>query len=227
MKILVADDDPVTRESLETCLTLEGFRVFAAADGEAALALWGRHKPDLVCLDIMMPRMDGFEVCRRLRAEDTKVPILFLSAKSEEIDVVVGLEIGADDFVRKPFGTREFLARVRAALRRSQATSGTKTERFEMGPLIIFPKELRAERNDGTAIDLSPREVKILSTLHQHAGEAVHRDTLLDAAWGLDYYPESRTLDQHIAKLRKRIEKDVAEPEIIETVRGVGYRFRI
>ena len=215
----------MTLDSLGTCLEQEGFEVVRAADGEEALSQWRERKPELLCLDIMMPRVDGYEVCRRVRATDAAVPILFLSAKSEEIDVVVGLELGADDFVRKPFGTREFLARVRAAFRRSQAVVATaQRERFAMDELIVFPKELRAER-DGESIDLSPREVLILSLLHKRAGEAVHRDEILECCWGIDYFPESRTLDQHIAKLRKRIEPDVAHPVTIETVRGVGYRF--
>ena len=227
MRILVAEDDPVLLESLSACLAAEGFDVAAAADGARALELWEGSQPDLLCLDIMMPEVDGYEVCRRVRAKDGAVPILFLSAKSEEIDIVVGLELGADDFLRKPFGTREFLARVRAALRRTcGGGAGRARAHFEMASLRVYPRELRAELGGGAEIDLSPREVKILQLLHERSGEAVHRDELLDRAWGLDYYPESRTLDQHIAKLRKRIEHDPAEPQIIETVRGVGYRFR-
>lgn len=225
MKVLVADDDPVTLDSLGTCLEQQGFEVLRATDGDQALAHWQRDKPDLLCLDIMMPKVDGYEVCRRVRAADAAVPILFLSAKSEEIDVVVGLELGADDFVRKPFGTHEFLARVRAAVRRVHATvRGGERTRFAMGDLVIFPKELRAER-DGESVDLSPREVAILGLLHERSGEAVHRDDILDRCWGIDYYPESRTLDQHVAKLRKRIERDPSDPVIVETVRGVGYRY--
>ncbi|MFT4549807.1 MAG: two-component system alkaline phosphatase synthesis response regulator PhoP [Pseudoalteromonas tetraodonis] len=225
MRILVADDDPVTLDSLGTCLEQEGFEVLRASDGKEALAHWKDGHPELLCLDIMMPNVDGYEVCRRVRAADSVVPILFLSAKSEEIDVVVGLELGADDFVRKPFGTHEFLARVRAAVRRSQtAVQVTKRERFSMGDLIVYPKELRAER-DGESVDLSPREVAILTLLHERAAEAVHRDEILDRCWGIDYYPESRTLDQHVAKLRKRIELDPSEPLIVATVRGVGYRY--
>jgi DNA-binding response OmpR family regulator len=152
------------------------------------------------------------------------VPILFLSAKSEEIDVVVGLQLGADDFIRKPFGKHELLARLRAVLRRAQARS-QPARRFTMRDLTVYPLELRAER-DGTSIDLSPRDAAILALLHEHAGEVVDRDTLLNRCWGLDYFPESRTLDMHIAKLRKRIEADPANPALIETVRGAGYRYR-
>ncbi len=222
MTILLADDDPVTLESLAACLQPEGFRTLLARDGEEALTLWQKHKPDLLCLDIMMPGMDGYEVCRRVRAADAGVPILFLSAKSEEIDVVVGLRIGADDFVRKPFGKHELIARIGSVLRRTKVLKSTANS-FQLGPLRVLPAELRAQREDDS-MDLTPREVSILKLLHERAGEVLSRDTLLDVCWGLEYMPESRTLDQHIAKLRKKIERE--SEEIIETVRGVGYRWR-
>ncbi len=225
MKILLADDDPITLDALQACIAAEGFTPLLARHGAEALELWEKHRPDLLCLDIMMPQVDGYEVCRRVRAVDAQVPVLFLSAKSEEIDVVVGLRIGADDFIRKPFGKHELLARIRAALRRVQARSRDGARSFPMHDLLIYPRELRAERQ-GESIDLSPREASILEVLHECAGQVVERDTLLNRCWGIDYFPESRTLDQHIAKLRKRIELDPANPTIIETVRGVGYRFR-
>lgn len=224
MTILLADDDPITLDALRACLEPEGFKVLTAKHGGEALALWEKHRPDLLCLDIMMPQVDGYEVCRRVRAADPQVPVLFLSAKNEEIDVVVGLQIGADDFIRKPFGKHELLARIRVAIRRTQArTSGARS--FRLHDLVIYPRELRAERA-GTTIELSPREAGILEVLHEKSGQVVDRDTLLNRCWGLDYFPESRTLDQHIAKLRKRVEPDPANPTIIETVRGVGYRHR-
>lgn len=230
MKILVAEDDPLTREALVACLEGEGFAVSAAANGHEALECWQGESPDLVCLDIMMPGLDGYEVCRRIRATRSRVPVVFLSAKNEEIDIVVGLELGADDFVRKPFGRHELLARIRNALRRSAGTEKTSDPRpresFVMGPITIYPKELRAERA-GETIELTPREVAILKLLHERRGEAVDRDTLLDRCWGMDYFPESRTLDQHIAKLRKKLDEDAGDTGLIETVRGVGYRFRI
>jgi DNA-binding response OmpR family regulator len=224
MKLLLADDDPITLDSLRACLEPEGFTVVLAANGEQALELWQQQRPDLLCLDIMMPKVDGYEVCRRIRARDAEVPILFLSAKNEEIDVVVGLQLGADDFIRKPFGKHELLARIRSAARRMQGRS-QPARSFVMRGLTIYPLELRAVRN-GVSIDLSPRETAILSLLHEKAGQAVDRDTLLNRCWGMDYFPDSRTLDQHVAKLRKRIEVDPQQPEIVETVRGVGYRFR-
>ncbi len=224
MKILFADDDPVTLDSLDACAAPEGFTSLLARDGRQALDLWQQHRPDLLCLDIMMPHFDGYEVCRQVRAADPAVPVLFLSAKNEEIDVVVGLQLGADDFIRKPFGKHELLARIRTALRRVQSRTNAGRH-FTMRDLVVYPRELRAERA-GISIDLSPREAGILELLHERAGEVVDRDALLNRCWGLDYFPESRTLDQHIAKLRKRIEADPANPQIIETVRGVGYRFR-
>ena len=223
MKLLIADDDPITLDSLAACLRPEGFQVLLAKDGSEALALWQKHKPDLLCLDIMMPGVDGYEVCRRVREKDGRVPVLFLSAKSEEIDVVVGLRLGADDFVRKPFGKHELIARIHGALRRV-STAKTPSACFEMGVLRVFPDELRAQRGEEASVDLTPREVALLKLLHERRGQALSRDVFLDACWGLDYMPESRTLDQHIAKLRKKIERE--PEEIIETLRGVGYRWR-
>lgn len=224
MKILVADDDPITLDALAECLRNEGYEPLVAPDGATALQLWQTHKPDLLCLDIMMPGLDGYEVCRRVRSADATVPVIFLSAKSEEIDVVVGLKLGADDFIRKPFGKHELLARISAVLRRMQSRKSERRS-FRMHDLLVYPRELRAERNGGE-IELSPREVAILELLHDLAGEVVDRDAFFDRCWGIDYLPESRTLDQHIAKLRKRIERDPEKPEIIETVRGAGYRYR-
>jgi DNA-binding response OmpR family regulator len=225
MKILIADDDPITLDALKECLRSEGYQPLAAADGAAALELWKTHKPDLLCLDIMMPGINGYDVCRRVRAVDPEIPVIFLSAKSEEIDVVVGLKLGADDFIRKPFGKHELIARIGAILRRSQSRKSERRS-FRMHDLVVYPQELRAER-DEREIELSPREVAILKALHDRTGEVVKRDTLLDECWGINYLPESRTLDQHIAKLRKRIERDPENPHIIQTVRGAGYRYRL
>lgn len=226
MKLLIADDDPVTLDGIAESLEREGFDAIRATNGREALKAWKLHSPDLVCLDIMMPEMDGFEVCRRIRSADPAVPVLFLSAKNEEIDVVVGLELGADDFIRKPFGKRELIARIRTAIRRSSLeTAANEKPVFVMGDLTIYPRELRAVRKD-VEIELTPREVSILKHLHKRKGEAISRDELLNECWGIDYFPESRTLDQHISKLRKRIEADPENPTIIETVRRLGYRYR-
>jgi DNA-binding response OmpR family regulator len=222
MTILIAEDDPLTLDALATCIESEGFTALRAPDGKQAIDLWRSEKPDLLCLDIMMPHIDGYEVCRRVRASDRTIPILFLSAKNQEIDVVVGLDLGADDFIRKPFTRREVMARIRAALRR-RAPEG-ESEHFRLADLTVHPSSLLAKR-DGKSIDLTPREVSMLRLLHEHRGEPVSRDAFLDTCWGIDYFPDSRTLDQHILLLRKKIEADPAEPQIIRTVRGVGYRF--
>ncbi len=221
MKILIAEDDPLTLDALATCVESEGFTVLRATDGREAVELWRSGKPDLLCLDIMMPQVDGYEVCRRVRASDQTVPILFLSAKNQEIDVVVGLDLGADDFIRKPFTRREVMARIRAALRRNAPREAGDS--FTLHDLTVRPRSLIAER-DGRSIDLTPREVSMLHLLHTHRGEPVSRDAFLDTCWGLDYFPDSRTLDQHILLLRKKIEKDPSHPAIIQTVRAIGYR---
>ena len=221
MNILIAEDDPLTLDALAACVENEGFTALRASDGRQALDLWRSEKPDLLCLDIMMPGVDGYEVCRRVRDSDRQIPILFLSAKNQEIDVVVGLDLGADDFIRKPFTRSEVMARIRAALRRSAPREST--DHFTLADLTVRPRALVAERA-GKSIELTPREVSILRLLHAHGGEPVSRDAFLDTCWGLDYFPDSRTLDQHIFLLRKKIEPDPANPQIIQSVRAVGYR---
>lgn len=224
MKILIAEDDPLTLDALAACIESEGFTALRAADGRQALDLWRSGQPDLLCLDIMMPGTDGYEVCRRVRAGDREIPILFLSAKNQEIDVVVGLDLGADDFIRKPFTRAEVMARIRSALRRSAPRNGK--DDFKLGDLIIRPRALLAGRA-GKSIELTPREVSILRLLHDHAGDPVSRDAFLDTCWGMDYFPDSRTLDQHIFLLRKKIEPDPANPVIIQSVRSIGYRWGV
>lgn len=226
MTILIAEDDPLTRRGLVEVFTNEGWKTITAADGDEALNAFRQAQPDAVCLDIMMPKRNGYDVCREIRKIDPLVPLLFLSAKSEEIDTVLGLELGADDFIVKPFGIQALLARVRAVTRRCyQRNNQTdKAAEFLMDDLKIVPIELRAWRGE-TSIDLSLRDLKILTMLHRERGKAVTRDQLFDECWGLDYFPSSRSLDQHISQLRKRIELDPAKPIIIRTVHGVGYRF--
>lgn len=222
MKILLADDDPLTLEALATCVEREGFESLCANDGEEALEIWGRENPDIICLDIMMPKFNGYQVCEQIRKSDKQVPILFLSAKNEEADVVVGLDLGADDFIRKPFTRGEVMARIRATLRRSPVEKNAS--QFQMRDITVFPLRLLALRGE-VKIELTPREVKILMLLNRYTGDAVSRDKLLDFCWGIDYFPDSRTLDQHILMLRKKIERDFRNPDIIETLRGVGYRY--
>jgi DNA-binding response OmpR family regulator len=229
MKVLVAEDDSHTRKGLIDILSGEGYHVVAACDGQEALELFAAEKPDFLCLDIMMPGKSGYDVCREVRRQNANVPIIFISAKSEEIDTVLGLELGADDFITKPFGIQSVLARVRAVTRRTFANqaagdgAGAAAD-FFMDDLRVAPDELRAYRGDET-IELSLRDVKILVLLHRNKGKAVDRDTIFDECWGLNYLPNSRSLDQHVSQLRKRVEKDHRSPQIIRTVHGVGYRF--
>lgn len=226
MRVLIAEDDDHIREGLAEVLEGEGYRTLSARDGNEAVEVFKREKPDFVCLDIMMPGADGYEVCKQIRRHDPAVPIIFISAKSEEIDRVLGLELGADDFIMKPFGVREVIARIRAVTRRCIAARepDKQPSMFTLQDLQVFPAELRARRGD-TVIDLSLRDVKILELLHRRKGEVVNRNTFFDECWDIDYMPNSRTLDQHISQLRKRIERDPKNPAIICTVHGVGYRY--
>ena len=226
MKVLIAEDDANTRAGLVEILRDEGYETVDARDGEEALDLFRRETPDFVCLDIMMPKVSGYDVCRSIRRTSADVPVIFISAKSEEIDRVLGLELGADDYIMKPFGVREVLARIRAVTRRSLATKNRTDDSkpFRMDDLEILPAELRARRGD-ELFDLSLRDVKILSQLFRNQGKVVTREMLFDECWGLDHVPRSRTLDQHISQLRKRVERDPKRPRLIRTVHGVGYRY--
>lgn len=226
MKMMIAEDDDHTREALREVLSMEGFEVLPASDGQQAYDCFREQRPDFVCLDVMMPGLNGYEVCKRIRRMDEDVPILFLTAKAEEIDAVLGLELGADDYMTKPFGVKEIIARIRAILRRAAAREAkpNQQDEFVMDDLRIVQSELRAYRN-GQEIQLSPRDVKVLRLLHDRRGKVVDRNTLADEVWGVDYFPESRALDQHISQLRKRVELDTARPRIIRTVHGAGYRF--
>jgi DNA-binding response OmpR family regulator len=229
MRVLVAEDDQLTRRGLVEVLEAEGYETVEARNGAEAIELFDSAAPDIVCLDVMMPVIDGYEVCRRIRAIPSDVPVLFISAKSSEIDKVVGLELGADDFLTKPFGIKEVVARIRAVTRRwlaarTASDPSPDSDAFDMGDLTILPDELRARRGD-VLIDLSLREVQILRLLHQKAGKVLDRNTIFNECWGLDYLPSSRTLDQTISQLRKRIEIDPRSPRIITTVHSVGYRY--
>lgn len=227
MKILIAEDDHYIRQGLKDLLQGEGYDVLEAEDGEQALSSFADCTPEFVLLDIMMPKLNGYDVCREIRKQNSDVPVIFISAKSEEIDRVLGLELGADDYIMKPFGTREVVARIRAVTRRylkSAEVSQQKVKAFTMADLTIYPNELRAQR-DSQHIDLSLRDVKILELLHNNKNKVVDRDSLFNNCWGRDYMPSSRTLDQHISKLRKLIEHDPKNPGIIRTVHGVGYRY--
>lgn len=224
MKVLIAEDDRFTREGLCELLESEGYSVVAAADGTSAVQLFQHHKPHFVCLDIMMPFQSGYDACRQIRSLSPGVPIIFISAKSEEVDRLAGFDVGADDFISKPFSVKEVVARVRAVARRCCEDSVTRKEEFELGAITVLPSELRAIR-DGNVIDLSPRDVAILKLLNDNKGKALDRNTIFNYAWGEDYFPSSRTLDQHVSQLRKRIEVDCKDPQIIKTVHGIGYRY--
>jgi DNA-binding response OmpR family regulator len=224
MKVLIAEDDRHTREGLVEVLHSEGYDVVAAGDGVTAMKLFRETSPDFVCLDIMMPAASGYEVCKSIRQESPDLPIIFISAKAEEIDRLVGFELGADDFIIKPFSIREVVARVRAVSRRCYAQQESPPEEFTLDGLQVIPAELRARRGD-TVMELSPRDVTLLRLLHKNAGKVLDRNTLFREAWGEDYFPNSRTLDQHISQLRKRIEVDPRKPRIVKTVHGVGYRY--
>ncbi|MCX8618497.1 response regulator transcription factor [Gilliamella sp. B2923] len=228
MKILIVEDDQYIRKGMTDLLEQEGYTVIEASNGTIALELFSKNPPDFVILDIMMPDLDGYSVCREIRKANDDVPILFLSAKDEEIDRVIGLELGADDYMSKPFGIHELRARIKAIAKRylkSQLSSNqTSSPFFIFGDLWIYPTELCAKRND-QVIELSLREVKILECLYQHKNQVVTRDMLFDYVWGYDYSPNSRTLDQHISKLRKQIEIDPLNPTLIKTAHGLGYRY--
>ena len=225
MRVLVAEDDTAMRAGLTEILEGEGYDVLPAPDGAAAIDRWRADRADFVLLDIMMPERSGYDVCREIRRTDREVPIMFLSAKTDEIDKVLGLELGADDFIMKPFGMRELVARVRAISRRCYARAAPPAATFEIGGLTVAPAALRATFPDGRTVELSLREVGLLAELAKHPGVVLTRDALWAACWGGTKYPNSRTLDQHIMKLRKKIEVDRDAPAIIKTIHGVGYRY--
>lgn len=225
MKILIAEDDPHIRKGISDLLEQEGYSIIEAQNGANALEQFSHHKPDFIILDIMMPELDGYSVCREIRKLNDDVPILFLSAKDEEIDRVIGLELGADDYMSKPFGIHELRARIKAIAKRylkSQQNQMSDTF-FIFGDLKIYPIELYAKR-DEQIIELSLREIKILECFYKHKNQVVTRDMLFDYVWGYDHSPNSRTLDQHISKLRKQIEIDPLMPVLIKTIHGAGYR---
>lgn len=226
-KILIAEDDSNIRLGLIATLESEGYRVTAASDGAQALRLFGQEKYDLVMLDIMMPKVSGYDVCRDLRARGVRVPVLFLTAKGEEIDKVVGFKLGADDYVTKPFGVHELLARVEALLRRARSSGAAEPDAlppvFKFGPAEIDRRKFTANRA-GQAQALTARELKLAEVFATHAGEVLTRDALLNAVWGIDYLGTTRTLDQHVAQLRKKVAGGEAD-DPITTVHGVGYRY--
>lgn len=226
-KILIAEDDANIRTGLIATLESEGYAVTAAGDGAQALKLYPQEKFDLVLLDVMMPKASGYDVCRELRGRGERVPVLFLTAKGEEIDKVVGLKLGADDYVTKPFGVHELLARVEALLRRGRsngAAAPVLPPAFRLGAAEIDRQKFTA-RVAGRTLALTARELKLAEVFVAHPGEVLTRDVLLNAVWGVDYFGTTRTLDQHVAQLRKKVEAAPESPVAIVTVHGVGYRY--
>lgn len=220
-RILLAEDDDTLRNALVIALSSAGHDAAACPDGAAALEEFGRHRPDLVVLDVMMPRKSGYDVCREIRGMDADVPILFLTAKAEEEDVVLGLGIGADDFISKPFRMGELLARIAAALRRAAKNGAVRVDGvFFIGKAKIDAKKFIAEA-DGVSHILTARELDLLKELVAHRGEVVSRADLLDEVWGLDYDGGTRTVDQHILQVRKKLG---SSGDMIESIRGIGYR---
>lgn len=227
--ILVVDDEPSITEFVSYNLRREGWDVDVAVDGDEALEL-ARHKDfDLVVLDVMLPGMDGYEVCRRLRATSS-VPVLFLSARDTELDKVVGLEIGGDDYLAKPFGVRELTARVKALLRRAQSggrESATSGEHMDISGVVLDEAAHEATTASGGPIDLTPREFELLACLMRHAGKVLSREQLLREAWDWEYLVETKTVDTHVKRLRDKLEAAGVDQSVVETVRGYGYRFRV
>ena len=225
--LLVEDDDDIA-DLLELHLSDEGHRVEVVDDGDAGLerALSGDH--DLIILDIMLPGTDGFDICRRLRQDKCPTPILMVTAKTEEVDKVLGLELGADDYITKPFSIREVLARVKALFRRVEVDQETQSDAaeapIELGALVVEPEKRKVEVG-GETVDLTSKEFELLLLFAQNPGRAFSRDELLDEVWGYQYSGYSHTVNTHINRLRNKIEPDPSEPRYVKTVWGVGYRF--
>jgi DNA-binding response OmpR family regulator len=221
-RILIVDDEPEMIRGLEDNLRFEGYQTVSAPDGKRGLALALSEAPDLILLDIMMPGMSGWDVCRELRQKGIDIPVIMLTALGEEADRVLGLELGADDYVAKPFSLRELLARVRAVLRRPGPR--LKLEEIAFGDVRLHLRARQAFKA-GTEVRLTRKEFDLLQYLVEHRGEVVTRDRLLDEVWGYDQYPTTRTVDTHILRLRQKFEKDPEHPVFILTVHGQGYRF--
>ena len=218
--VLLVDDEPSILQLARMYLERDGFRIQEAKDGEAALEAITRLQPALVVLDIMLPKLDGFEVCRRVRAENNSVAILMLTARDEDIDKILGLELGADDYLTKPFNPRELVARVKAILRRGENKPSGNDKPVQLGELMIDP-DRREARVGSRLLDLRTQEFDLLLTLANQPGRVFTREQLLQMAWGFDFYGQTRTVDVHVAHLRKKLEGSAIK---IETVTGVGYK---
>lgn len=222
-KILIADDEPSMLIGLRDNLSFEGYETVAANNGEEALAIAAKEKFDLIILDVMMPKMSGFDVCKSLRKRGINTPVIFLTAKGEEIDRVIGLEIGADDYVTKPFSLRELIARVKVQLRRKEFSGSEEIEKIIIGKLELNFSSYSAFEN-GKPVQLSHKEFEILKYLWMKKNQTCSRDDLLTNIWGYDESPTTRTVDNFVMRLRNKIEKDPNHPQIIITVHGIGYK---
>jgi len=225
-KILIVEDDPHILLGLEEVLKSESFEVAVCNRGDQAIAAFNQHRPELVVLDVMLPGLSGYDICKQLRAKKVSTPILMLTAKGQEIDKVVGLDLGADDYVTKPFGVRELLARIQALLRRVSKSIPTATEgetSFQIGQATIDPKTFQIKRGRQTE-ELTAKELKLLQLFHTHRGEVFSRDRLLNEVWGYNYFGTTRTLDQVVVQLRKKLGDNHGEPRLLLTVHGVGYK---
>ena len=223
-KILVVEDDRAIVEGLTSALRAEGYEVESATEGPTGLQRAKSGDAMLLILDIMLPGMSGLEITKRLRDAGSALPIILLTAKGEEDDRVLGLELGADDYVTKPFSVRELMARVRSALRRARTAAGARRVLFEFGDVVVDFKRQGVQKA-GRPLELSAREFRILAYFIEHAGEMLTRERLLNDIWGYDVFPTTRTVDNHIARLRKKIEDEPETPRFILTVRGAGYLF--
>jgi DNA-binding response OmpR family regulator len=222
-KILVVEDEPAMVAGLRDNFEFEGYEVITAHDGIEGLQRALEESPDLVVLDVMMPRMSGLEVCKQLRAKRASLPIIMLTARGQEIDKVVGLELGADDYVTKPFSIRELLARVKSVLRRTAVLPKEK-EQHSFSDVEVDLRRCRVVRS-GKALDISSKEFDLLKYFICHSGETLSRDRLLEDVWGYENYPSTRTVDTHLVRLRQKLEPDPEQPQYFLTVHGTGYRF--
>lgn len=224
-KILIAEDDRNIRAGVADALELEGYIPVEAPDGGAALRLYHEHHPDLLLLDIMMPGLSGYDVCRRVRQDDPLIPVIMLTAKGEEFDKVLGLELGADDYVTKPFNILELKARVRALLRRAGGTQRAQGAVLTAGDLSLDTEQRVAVR-DGKTVDLTAKEYDLIELLMRNPRRVYSRENLMNVVWGYSYGGDYRTVDVHVRRLREKLEKNPAEPEYILTKWGVGYYFK-
>lgn len=219
-KILVVDDDPAISEMLTIVLEAEGFEPIAVTDGNEAVPAFHEHEPELILLDLMLPGMNGVDICRAIRSESA-VPIVMLTAKTDTVDVVLGLESGADDYITKPFKPKELVARIRARLRRTDSSS---SELIEVGDLVVDVPEHTVKRVNGEELSLTPLEFDLLLEMARKPGQVHTREALLESVWGYRHASDTRLVNVHVQRLRAKIEHDPEDPQIVLTVRGVGYK---